>query len=39
MKFVVYVIEACGFRSFGGIRGVENVGSPIRLGVSVIGHP
>lgn len=38
MKFVVYVTETCGFRSLGGIRGVENVGLAIRVGVSVSGQ-
>jgi hypothetical protein len=38
MKFVVYVTETCGFRSAGAIRGVENVGGRIRVGVSVNGQ-
>jgi hypothetical protein len=38
MKFVVYVTETCGFRSDGAIGGVENVGLPFRVGVSVIGQ-
>jgi len=39
MKFVVYVTETCGFRSLDATGGVENVGVPIRVGVSVIGQP
>ncbi|GGW73184.1 hypothetical protein GCM10010350_67360 [Streptomyces galilaeus] len=38
MKFVVYVAETCGFRRSGANGGVGNVGGPIRVGVSVIGH-
>jgi hypothetical protein len=38
MKFVVYVVETCGFRSVDTLGGVENVGRAIRVGVSVIGH-
>jgi hypothetical protein len=38
MKSVVYVTETCGFRSDDAIGGVENVGLPIRVGVSVSGQ-
>src|SRR5690348_16427226 len=31
MKFVVYVSEICGIRRIGASRGVENVGSRIRV--------
>jgi hypothetical protein len=39
MNFVVYDSETDGFRRCEGIRGVENVGAAISLGISVIGHP
>jgi hypothetical protein len=39
MKSVVYETEVCGFRNLGVSRGVENVGYPSRVDVSVIGHP
>jgi hypothetical protein len=38
MKFVVYVIQTCGFRSHDAIGGVENVGQVIRVGVSTNGQ-
>src|SRR5690242_19065029 len=39
MKFVVCEDETCGFRRTGGDGGVENVGMPIRVGVSAFGQP